>query len=79
MDAPAGRPAGERADLYAGMAGSQREAGASMTPLTCYTVTRYIRCMSAKPSLLQMSAAARLAWALGACALVWAGVAWAVL
>jgi hypothetical protein len=48
-------------------------------PLTCYKVTRYISLMSDRPSLLQMSAAARLAWALGACAVVWAAVAWAVL
>lgn len=30
-------------------------------------------------NLLQMSAAGRLAWAAGACAVVWGAVAWALL
>jgi hypothetical protein len=35
--------------------------------------------MSIRPSLMQMSAAARLLGALLACLLVWAAVAWALL
>ncbi len=47
--------------------------------LDCYCITRYKAVMTPdRPTLLQMSASARLVLALGACALVWAIIALAL-
>ena len=76
---PRDSPRARSGDLYSGALPSQREPGNNAAPLDRYIITSYTAIMTpCKPTLLQMSAVARLAMALAACAVVWAVIGWAL-